>query len=380
LAPADPPQAAYVDALLADLDVELALRPQARALDTLFIGGGTPSLLAGRELARLLAGVRARLALTADAELTLEANPGAADAGAFADSLGAGITRLSLGAQSLSDSKLKAIGRLHDAAGVRQAVAAARSAGCDNLNLDLMFGLPGQSLAQARADLIAALRLAPEHLSYYQLTLEPGTGFARAPPVLPEDDLLAEMADQGECLLADAGFCHYEISAYARSGRVCRHNLNYWRFGDYLGIGAGAHGKVTAIEQARVVRRVKWSQPARYLAAAQRLSSNPDPFVAESVVLRDQDLVLEFALNGLRLTDGVPLALFEARTGLARDALLPAMVRARAQGLLVADDSHLRASTQGRNFLNQLLEYFVVDPGESAQGRIHSPRDPEISS
>lgn len=358
-----PPQAAYVDALLADLDAELSAQPLApgQFVETLFIGGGTPSLIAPAELARLLDGIRARLPLADAAELTLEANPGALDTRAFPAYLAAGINRLSLGVQSLSDAKLRAIGRLHDAGQARRAVAAARQAGCRNLNLDLMFGLPGQTLTQARDDLRAALALEPEHLSYYQLTLEPGTVFAAEPPPLPGEDLLADMAGQGQQLLEAAGYQHYEVSAHAQPGRRCRHNLNYWTFGDYLGIGAGAHGKRTELEQGRVARRAKWSDPWRYLAAARQTDRATDAQVAETRVLNDQDLILEFALNALRLCDGVPLALFEARTGLSAGRLETARARAHRLGLLRRAPAKLLPTERGQAFLNRLLECFVPD-------------------
>ncbi|WPL15583.1 Oxygen-independent coproporphyrinogen-III oxidase 1 [Thiorhodovibrio winogradskyi] len=355
-------QASYIDALLADLDTELELQPLEQAVETLFIGGGTPSLIEPAELHRLIAGIRGRLDLAAHAELTLEANPGAADAACFAQALDAGINRLSLGVQSLSDAKLKAIGRVHDSAQARQAFAQARQVGCRNINIDLMFGLPGQNLGQARADLQAALALEPEHLSYYQLTLEPGTAFERVPPSVPEDDLLADMAEQGQQLLTDSGYRHYEVSAFARPGRMCRHNLNYWTFGDYLGLGAGAHGKRTDAKQGRVVRRVKWADPLRYLESVRLKQAAPDALVAETNELSDQDVILEFALNALRLRQGVSLSLFEARAGLSRNRLAGARARAEEMGLLERGASHLRASARGRLFLNSLLEYFMTDP------------------
>lgn len=360
-APDPLPQATYVDALLADLDAELAIAPLAGSLGSLFIGGGTPSLLDGRELARLLDGVRARVGFRADAEFTLEANPGALDARGLAQSIAAGINRLSLGVQSLSDAGVRALGRLHDAEQARAAVALARRAGCTNLNLDLMYGLPGQSLAAARADLDAALALEPEHLSYYQLTLEPGTAFARAPPPLPEEDLLADIAEQGQALLAEAGFVHYEVSAHAQAGRECRHNVNYWTFGDYLGIGAGAHGKRTEVGHGRVTRQVKWPDPARYLAAHALSRTDPAAFIAEQTTLTESDLVVEFALNALRLRAGVPLACFVARTGLAVACLEPGCARARALGLIDPSTTHLRASARGRRFLNALIGCFLPD-------------------
>jgi oxygen-independent coproporphyrinogen-3 oxidase len=344
------PQAAYVDALLADLDAELEAQPPTGSITAIFIGGGTPSLLAGAQLARLLDGIRARLVLASEVEITLEANPGAVDTRAFAAALDAGVNRLSLGVQSFHDASLRALGRVHDAHQARQAIAEARRVGCRNLNLDLMFGLPGQTLAQALMDLDTALAVEPEHLSYYQLTLEPGTAFAaQAPAHLPTEDQLADLAEQGQQQLAGQGYEHYEVSAHAQPGYACRHNLNYWTFGDYLGLGAGAHGKRTDVEPGRVMRRVKTTDPWPYLA-------NVDAEVAE---LSDRQLRLEFVLNALRLRGGVSLDLFAARTGLTADQLVAPMAKAQRLGLMDEAPGRLRASEQGWRLLDSLLECFV---------------------
>ncbi len=347
------PERAYVDALLADLDAQVAAPAAARPLVSVFLGGGTPSLFSGAALRRLLDGIRTRCDLVPGAEITLEANPGAGDAGHFRAYRQAGVNRLSIGVQSLSAPQLRALGRIHDPSQARAAVAAARAAGFENINLDMMFGLPGQDLAAARADLDALMALNPEHLSYYQLTLEPNTAFAHAPPSLPDDDILDAMQEHGVERLAAAGFRRYEVSAYARPGRRCRHNLNYWRFGDYLGIGAGAHGKLTNVDAGVVERRANRLSPAAYLAAPEMPSSHRR--------LGDDDLVLEFALNALRLLGGVEVALFTARTGLRADRLASARARLTAAGLLQPRPARLAATPLGQRFLNDVVAAFAVD-------------------
>jgi oxygen-independent coproporphyrinogen-3 oxidase len=353
------PEADYVEVLLADLEQDVAALTAPSPLISVFIGGGTPSLLSGGAVSRLLAGVRADIGLAPDAEITLEANPGAAEAGRFAAYREAGVNRLSLGVQSLSAAHLARLGRIHGPQEVRSAVAAARSAGFENLNVDLMYALPEQSLDEARADLESAIALAPEHLSYYQLTLEPNTAFHAAPPPLPDDDLAAEMHDQGLGLLAAAGYARYEVSAYARPGRRCRHNLNYWEFGDYLGIGAGGHGKVTTppAGAGRVRRTAKLRQPAAYLDPANR-----GRLVNSERVLNADDLVLEFAMNALRLGEGFSAGLFEARTGLSYKRILSLVRSAQADGLLAREGLSIRASEQGRWFLNDLIARFAPEP------------------
>lgn len=342
--------AKYVDALLQDLAAQY--RDESRPIQSIFIGGGTPSLLPGAELARLLDGIRALVPLDAQAEITLEANPGAADAAVFAAYRKAGVNRLSIGVQSLNDGHLQAIGRVHDRAAALQAVQLARQAGFENLNLDIIFGLPGQSIEQAMQDLQQAIAQWPEHLSWYQLTLEPHTAFYQSPPPLPEDDAIAEMQEAGLELLETAGFGRYEVSAYARTGFECRHNLNYWRFGDYLGIGAGAHGKLTTAK-GEVIRLAKERGPERYLA-------EPTAFASRNA-LGQADLVFEFMLNALRLKAGVPLNLFVERTGLGFDALEAGATKARALGLLGEDPEMLKATEFGFRFLNNLLGCFMED-------------------
>jgi oxygen-independent coproporphyrinogen-3 oxidase len=352
------PESRYLDALLRDLEQDAAAVDPARPLLSVFVGGGTPSLFSGTAIARLLRGIGDRVELRPDAEITLEANPGAADAGRFAAYRDAGVNRLSIGAQSLSADHLKGLGRVHGPQEVGSAVAQARQAGIGNLNLDLMYGLPGQDLEQARRDLDEALALEPEHLSYYQLTLEPNTAFHNAPPPLPEDDLVADMQVQGGEMLADAGYRQYEISAYARPGYRCRHNSNYWEFGDYLGIGAGAHAKLTDLCAQRVERCWKLRQPRGYLDAEQ-----VEDRVGGRRTLEAGDLVLEFAMNALRLTAGFERRLFEQRTGLPFALVAPVVAGATADGLLDRQARSIRTTDLGRRFLNDLLQRF--SPGLS---------------
>jgi oxygen-independent coproporphyrinogen-3 oxidase len=304
-------------------------------------------------VARLLAGIRARVPLAANGEITLEANPGTVDAGHFAAYREAGVNRLSIGVQSLSADMLRRLGRIHGPEEARAAVALARSAGFDNLNLDLMYALPGQSLGKARHDLEQALELETPHVSYYQLTLEPNTAFYADPPPLPGDDLGADMHQQGVELLASAGLDRYEVSAYARAGRRCRHNLNYWTFGDYLGIGAGAHGKLTRPSTGQVERRAKRRHPAAYLEPANRMR-----LTASRRALDDADLVLEWAMNALRLVDGFPRVLFERHTGLPYARIAEIVASACDDGLLAVEGERIRPTELGLRFLNDLVGRF----------------------
>jgi len=355
--PSDIPETAYVERLLWDLEQETTDLFPPRPLISVFIGGGTPNLLSGAAIARLLGGVRNLIELPADAEITLEANPGAAAARRFSAYRQAGVNRLSIGAQSLSARHLERIARRHGPADVRSAVDQARRAGFENLNLDLMYGLPGQSLAQAYRDLEETLALEPEHISYYQLSLEPDTAFYHAPPPLPDGDLLADMQLQGIEILGAQGFRPYEMSAYAAVGHRCRHNLNYWRFGDYLGIGAGAHGKSTLPVRQRIERRWKLRDPTAYLDRANR-----DHLIGGKQTLSEADLIAEFALNALRLPEGFDASLFERRTGLPFDRIADRIDKARAAGLLVPEqDCRVRPTELGHRFLNDLLQYFTSD-------------------
>ncbi len=343
-------QGAYVDALLRDLDHEVARRPLPE-IGSIFIGGGTPSLFKGVAIGRLLEGVTQRLHLARDVEITLEANPGAAEAAHFSDYRAAGVNRLSIGVQSLDDAKLQALGRIHSASEAVGAFCLARHAGFDNINLDMMYGLPAQTTVEMRADLRALLALQPEHVSWYELTLEPNTRFHHRPPPLPDEGQLVEMMEQGQAILAACGYRQYEISAYARDDRLCRHNLNYWRFGDYLGIGAGAHGKLT-MPHYLVQRRSKQRRPAAYLSAVAQGALSSERSVG------DHELPVEFMLNALRLSVGVPTDLFAQRTGLGEDALAAPLGQARRRGLMVDDPNRLEATPRGRRYLNDLLALF----------------------
>jgi oxygen-independent coproporphyrinogen-3 oxidase len=332
----------YVDALIRDLDYELALAPGA-GLVSIFAGGGTPSLFSGRAIGRFLEAVAARLPFAPDIEITMEANPGTADAANFREYRAAGVNRLSIGVQSLEDAQLKKLGRIHGRAEAVAAYDTARQAGFDNINLDLMYALPQQTPAEAEADLRAACALQPEHLSYYQLTLEPNTEFAARPPPLPDDETAWTMQLAGQALLAAAGYAQYEVSAYARAGRQCRHNRGYWEFGDYIGIGAGAHGKRSGADG--IERRARHKHPRGFLEGAGTVPRSDLPF--------------EFAMNALRLNEGFDPALFERRTGLPAAALEPALARARQKGLIDEDGGRIRASAFGRAHLNALLREFL---------------------
>jgi putative oxygen-independent coproporphyrinogen III oxidase len=345
----DIPERDYVDALLRDLDFELR-DAETRPLASIFCGGGTPSLFSGAAIGHLLEGVQRRLAFAPDIEITLEANPGTADAGHFRDYRAAGVNRLSIGVQSFAADQLKALGRIHGPDEARRAVDFARQAGFDNLNLDLMYALPQQSLAGAAADVRSAIALAPEHLSYYHLTLEPNTEFHARPPALPDADTAYEMQDQGQALLAAHGYAQYEVSAYARTGRRCRHNLNYWEFGDYLGIGAGAHGKLTGA----VTRRARVKHPRAFLDAAGTAAA-----LQEDRVVAQPELPFEYAMNALRLNEGFALPQFERRTGLRGAALDAPLAAAADRGLIDRDGTRVRASARGRAFLNPLVELFL---------------------
>ncbi len=350
-------QQAYVDALLADLTQELP-GVWGRTLVSIFIGGGTPSLFAPAAIASLLNGVRALLPCRPDLEVTLEANPGTVEQARFEGFREAGVNRLSIGVQSFDDTKLSALGRIHDGATALRAARSARAAGFDNFNLDLMFGLPDQARDAALEDLATAIAEQPSHLSWYQLTIEPNTLFHHCPPVLPDDDALFEMQQAGQQQLAGAGFTQYEVSAYAQPDRRCRHNLNYWRFGDYLGIGAGAHAKITDAATQTIRRRSKLRNPREYV----RLAATPDR-VSQEHTLTPTDARFEFLLNALRLNEGFDRATFEAHSGLPYEVLDRTVARARAKGLLEKGEP-IRASARGRLFLNELLTDLL--PEESA--------------
>ncbi|NUO71496.1 MAG: radical SAM family heme chaperone HemW [Frateuria sp.] len=352
-----PPYAAYVDTLLADLDADLAdfgAAAHGRPIVSVFFGGGTPSLFAPEHIARFLDGARARLPFADDCEITLETNPGTVEHGRFDGYLAAGVNRLSFGIQSFDDDKLKRLGRIHSAADAEAAVKSAQDSGYVNLNLDLMYALPQQSLDGALADVERAIALAPTHISHYQLTLEPNTAFAANPPTLPDDDHAWAMQEACEARLAQAGYGQYEISAYARPDRRCRHNLNYWQFGDYLGIGAGAHGKLTDAAAGTVRRRWKSRHPRSYLEAA----GGPARIGGDGPV-PPAELPFEYMLNALRLHEGVPLEAFAERTGLAPERIAPALARAHARGWLQREPGRLHPTALGQRFLNDLIGLFL---------------------
>ena len=344
------PEEAYVDALLADLDADLA-QAHGRPLTSIFFGGGTPSLFSAKALGRLLDGVERRIPFAGDIEITLEANPGTFEQEKFAAYRRLGINRLSIGVQSFQAEKLKALGRIHDGDEAVRAADMARAAGFDNFNLDLMHGLPDQSLDDALGDLRIAIAQAPTHLSWYQLTVEPNTVFWNQPPVLPEDDTLWDIQEAGQALLAEHGYAQYEVSAYAQPGRMARHNLNYWTFGDFLGIGAGAHGKLSTPD-GRISRTWKTRLPKDYLDPAKRYSAGERLLTAD-------ELPFEFLMNVLRLSDGCAAELFSQRTGLPLQQLAEAREQAQRRGLLQADPTRLTATREGQLFLNDLLQYFL---------------------
>nr|WP_306673590.1 radical SAM family heme chaperone HemW [Tahibacter caeni] len=356
-APQGLPEAEYVAALLADLDQDLrdyAAATAGRPLVSVFFGGGTPSLFSPAAIGAILDGVQARLAFAEAAEITLETNPGTVEHGRFEDYRRAGVDRLSFGVQSFDDDKLVRLGRIHSSAEVRTAVELACAAGYDNFNLDLMYALPQQTLADALADVDAALALEPAHISHYQLTLEPNTAFAHAPPPLPDDDLAWDMQEACQQRLAAAGFEHYETSAYARPGRRSAHNLNYWQFGDYLGIGAGAHAKISDAATGRVRRRWKIRAPKAYLSHA----GTPRGVGADEAIAAEQ-LPFEFMLNALRLEHGYPRALFAQRSGLPETRIAAALDQAQQRGWLQVDAGHVRPTDLGKRFLNDVIAAFL---------------------
>jgi oxygen-independent coproporphyrinogen-3 oxidase len=352
------PEDAYVDALVADLEFALPAI-WGRKVVSVFIGGGTPSVFSAPAIDRLLAGIRGRVPLLQDAEVTLEANPGTFERAKFADFFGAGVNRLSLGIQSFDARLLRALGRVHDADEARRAAEAALMIFA-NVNFDLMYALPQQTEADAEADVAAALAFAPPHLSFYQLTLEPNTLFHRYPPPLPDEEVAADIEAVVHARLAAAGYRHYETSAYARPGRECRHNLNYWHFGDYLGIGAGAHSKISFAD--RIVRQVRYKQPTQYMEQV----GSTTPLIEDAIVARD-DTGFEFMLNALRLSEGVPAALFEERTGYPLTLVRRELAEAEARGLIERDPTRIRPTELGRRFLNDLQALFLREPAGATE-------------
>jgi oxygen-independent coproporphyrinogen-3 oxidase len=358
-APEALPQREYVDALVRDLDIDLP-HAAGRTLQSIFFGGGTPSLFSPDNIARILEATNSRLDFASDIEITLETNPGTVEHGPFADYRNAGVNRISFGVQSFDDEALKRIGRIHDAREAERAVKMAQDAGLDNINLDLMYALPNQTLAGSLSDIDKAISLHTPHLSHYQLTLEPNTQFAANPPPLPDDDSAWDMQEACQARLADAGLMQYEVSAYARSGAQCRHNLNYWNFGDYLGIGAGAHAKYTTDDGA-LRRRWKVRAPRGFLEHA----GTPRGIGGDDAVARER-IAFEFMLNALRLNAGFDIATFQSRTGLTMDDIAPTLATARERGLIDIDDDRIRASPFGQRFLNDTIALFLPDNHRSA--------------
>ncbi len=345
------PEDAYVAALMADLAEEMP-HAQGRRLHSIFFGGGTPSLFSAAGIAKILKGVHQQFAFDDSCEITLEANPGTVEQTRFMGYRQAGVNRISLGIQSFNEEHLKALGRIHGSDEAHRGIDAVQAAGFDNFNLDLMHGLSAQTIEQALQDLNTALTYAPTHLSWYQLTLEPNTLFFKKPPTLPDEDLIAVMQEQGRALLATHGYSQYEVSAYSQAQKQCQHNLNYWQFGDYLGIGAGAHGKVTNLTTGQITRRTKTRHPKDYL--------NPDSaFLASSNVISTQALAFEFMLNALRLQQPLSWALFTERTGLSPHMLQPVLSSLQKKGLVHNNEESLILTAHGRLFLDDVVSNFL---------------------
>lgn len=342
------PHSEYVSHLLADLDNDIALT-SGREIATIFIGGGTPSLLSSEAMQMLLDGVRQRLPVSPQAEITMEANPGTVEADRFSGYQRAGVNRISIGVQSFSQPKLTRLGRIHGPDEAKRAAHLAAGLGLRSFNLDLMHGLPDQSLLEALEDLRQAIELSPPHLSWYQLTIEPNTLFASRPPVLPDEDDLWDIFEQGHRLLTEAGYQQYETSAYAKPGLKCEHNLNYWRFGDYLGIGCGAHGKLTQPD-GEIIRSVKTRHPRGFMRGE---------YLDKRYTVTDDEKPFEYFMNRFRLTEPCPREEFSRYTGLEESYIRPALDSALAQGYLTETADHWQVTEKGRLFLNSLLELFL---------------------
>ena len=353
------PEQAYTDALLSDLEQELPA-VWGRTVDSIFMGGGTPSLFSPEAMDSLISGLRARLNLAAEIEITLEANPGTVERERFAEYRAAGINRLSIGIQSFRDDYLEKLGRIHNARDAIRAAETAHKVGLENFNLDLMYALPGQTPQHALADIATAIDLCPAHISHYQLTIEPNTLFYHRPPQLPDDDRTHAIEQSCRARLADAGYARYEISAFARNDKRCLHNLNYWQFGDYLGIGAGAHAKLTDAHLQQVTRRWKIKHPRDYLAQA----GGPGR-IGGSNIISNADLVFEFMLNALRLTDGISHELFRLRTGLGIEAIEPTLQLAQEQGLLAQVSDMILPTARGLDYHNDLVGLFLAEASDA---------------
>ncbi|ELI5720475.1 radical SAM family heme chaperone HemW [Vibrio fluvialis] len=357
---ADIPEEEYIDALLEDLDTDIEryqLAGDPRLLHSIFIGGGTPSLISADGIGRLLRGIEARIAFKPDIEITMEANPGTIEAERFVGYRHVGVTRISIGVQSFEPEKLSRLGRIHGRDEAVNAAKLAHQIGLNSFNLDLMHGLPDQTLDQALADLYRAIELAPPHLSWYQLTIEPNTMFYFKPPTLPDDDALWDIFDLGHQKLTEAGYVQYEISGYSKPGYQCQHNLNYWRFGDYLGIGCGSHGKLSFAD-GRIVRTTKVKHPRGYLAAYQNLAK---PYLDSEQLVEDVDRPFEFFMNRFRLIEPCPKADFSATTGLPISVIQPTLDWAIEQGYLSDNDTHWQITEKGKLFLNDLLAAFMAE-------------------
>ncbi|MEA3405845.1 MAG: radical SAM family heme chaperone HemW [Pseudomonadota bacterium] len=345
-------EAAYIDGLMKQLEQTLPMI-WGRPIKSIFFGGGTPSLISEAGLNRFMSQARALLGFGPDIEITLEANPGTVDFEKFAGFRQAGINRLSMGIQSFADDKLKALGRIHSSEEAKLAIAAARDAGFKNFNLDLMFALPNQTLEQAIADVEQAIEFKPPHLSHYQLTLEPNTPFYKQPPILPDEDLAWEMQQACQKVLASAGYQHYEVSGYAKPDYQCRHNLNYWQFGDYIGLGAGAHGKITVPPEGKIWRTQMPASPGGYIEEMGR----PNP--GRTTLVSESDAIFEFMLNTLRLQNGFDLELFEIRTGLPLSKIESQLAQMQQQGWVKMNANHLQLTPKGQQYLNDMVGLFL---------------------
>jgi oxygen-independent coproporphyrinogen-3 oxidase len=353
--PDELPEQDYIDALICDLEQELPTI-WGRTIQTIFIGGGTPSLFSAEAYERLFSSLRALLPISHNAEITLEANPGTFEQHRFADYLSLGINRLSIGIQSFNNQSLTALGRIHDGQQAIKAVETAHKVGFENFNLDLMYGLPHQTAKTAREDIETAIALAPNHLSYYQLTIEPNTLFHQQPPTLPDDDPIIDWQLDSQQRMAKAGYQQYEVSAYAKNKQQCRHNINYWQFGDYLGIGAGAHGKISDAAQQSITRRSKQKQPQAYIESA-----GTDKVVLTNEIITTKDIGFEFMLNALRLTDGFPTPLFYQHAGLPISHIDKTLQLAEQQGLITWDIHRICPTDKGQRYLNSLVELFLPE-------------------
>lgn len=357
------PEAEYVAALRADLEQDLALA-QGRKLTSIFFGGGTPSVFSANAIAQILQDAERLIGFEADIEITLEANPGTFEQERFSGFRAAGVNRLSIGIQSFNDIQLKLLGRAHGRDEALRALAVARTAGFENINLDLMHGLPKQSISDAMADLQQAIAFSPEHLSWYQLTIEQNTAFYSAPPILPEEEILADIQDAGQVLLANAGYSQYEVSAYAQPGKQARHNLHYWQFGDYLGIGAGAHGKITQPSKNTIMRLWKTRLPKHYLESQRKITppinGHQNAYAGGGEILKPESLPLEFLLNALRLNEGVATEFFSQRTGLHPSVLEPQWQKFTDGGLVEIRQGRLVTTPLGFRFLNRVLQAYTA--------------------